>query len=107
MSKHFINNTEVQEIWSTENDPLLDSADARAGIYQDASGQHYLMVEHWGGGRHVMRITSSESDRIVASDNYRLVFWTYQGEQIAAADHGDWERAEQLEAAMRLKWEAR
>jgi hypothetical protein len=54
-----------------------------------------------------MRITSSESDRIVASDNYRLVFWTYQGEQIAAADHGDWERAEQLEAAMRLKWEAR
>jgi hypothetical protein len=103
----FIDGTEVQEIWSTENDPLFDAADAGANVYRDAGGQHYLMVEHWGGGRHVLRISSSESDRIVASDNYRLVFWRYQGEQIRAADEGDWERAERLESEMRLKWEVR
>ena len=94
-------------VWSFENDPLFDAADARAAMYRDGVGQHYLMVEHWGGGRHVLRITTTEANRITTANNYRLVFWRYLGDQIEAADAGDWERAERLEAEMKLKWERR
>ncbi len=107
MSKQSIDGLGVQSIWSVENDPLFDPADSHAAVYRDAGGQHYLTVDHWGGGRHVMRITSAEAGRIVGSNNYRLILWGHMAAQIEAADRGDWERAERLEAEMRLRWEVR
>ena len=106
MPKDFIDGIEVQRIWSTQNDPLFDSADASAAVYRDGCGQHYLTVEHWSGGQHAMRITSAEANQIVTANNYRRVFWGYLATQIEAADAGDWERAERLLAQMKLKWEA-
>ena len=105
ISKQSIDGIEVAEEWAVENDPLFDAADASAAVYQDSFGQHYLKVEHWGGGRHVLRIASTEANRITTADNYRRVFWNYLAAQTEAADAGDWERAERLQAEMKLKWE--
>ena len=107
MPKDFIDGIEVQRIWSTQNDPLFDSADASAAVYRDGCGQHYLAVEHWSGGQHVLRVAATEANRIIADNNYRCVFWGYLAAQIEAADTGDWERAERLASQIKLQWEKR
>lgn len=104
---HYIAGVEVVLLWSDSGDPLFDPADSFAGVYVDASGQHYLRVDHWNGRRHVLRITSDEADQIISTNNHRLVFWTHLYGPIEAEDQGDNQKAEQLEASMKLKWEER
>lgn len=103
----YIDGTEVEELWSEEIDPLFDSADTFAAVYENYGGQHYLRVEHANGGRHVLRITSAEAEQIISTTNHRLVFWAYLGAEIEAEEHGDVKQAERLRAKMKLKWEAR
>jgi hypothetical protein len=107
VTKDVIDGTEAERVWSTKNDPLFDAADSGAAVYRDGCGQHYLAVEHWNGGQHVLRITVAEANRIIAANNYRLVLWTYMAAQIEAAEAGDWERAERLLTEMKLRWEKR
>lgn len=74
----------VREVWSIRNDPLFDPADASAVLYQDAGGQNYLAVEHWNGRRHIFPIDAAEAGRIIATNNYRVVFWNH----LADGDEG-------------------
>ena len=106
-NKEFVDGHAVKKLWSVKNDGLFDPADAAAAVFVDATGQRYLMVEHWSLVRHVLRIASAEAKRIIATNNHRLVFWGYLAAQIEAADQGDWEKAERLQAEMHLKWEGR
>ena len=102
---YYIDGVEVVQRWSDQGDPLFDPADADAAVYRDTNGQHYLHVEHWNGGRHVMRITPAEAEQIISTHNHRRVFWQYLYGQIETAEQGNTKKAERLEAEMRLKWE--